>query len=201
MLLAHDCVCSANFLMCLIDTCLGVESVTVGWSLSHQQSLINAGKAVWLGQFLSRGFFLPRWPAAMLLSSAALHQCPQSLLIISLHAVSAALIKEDISLGLAYGFIGSVHYHGGETWRCAGRHGRVLRLNLQAAEREWYWVRLELLKPPKPTLQWQDHISNNTTPYESVAAIFIQTTAHPYTGICSFDPQVVHIFFLLYPWW
>ena len=35
---------------------------------------------------------------------------------------TAALIKENISLGLAYSFIGLVHYYGG-TWQRAGRHG------------------------------------------------------------------------------
>ena len=34
------------------------------------------------------------------------------------------LLKENISLGLAYSFRSLVHYHhGGEAWQHAGRHG------------------------------------------------------------------------------
>lgn len=35
----------------------------------------------------------------------------------------ATLKKDSISLGLAYWFRGSVHYHQGRAWQCSERHG------------------------------------------------------------------------------
>lgn len=71
--------------------------------------------------------------------------------------VTATLIKESIYLRLASSFRGSVHSrhvwkHG--TMRADMVLEKELRvLHLQQAERESQWARLELLKPPKPTLR------------------------------------------------
>ena len=101
------------------------------------------------------------------LSSPALHGTIVSrlgfLLIWRDTMTMATLIREDIELGLAWSFRGSVHYHHGGTWWHAGRRGagEVAESSTSCkSNRKWFhslgmaWAHM---RPQSPPPQWHIH--------------------------------------------